>query len=53
MRHLLVGLTLVMFDIEHFKAVNDTYGHPAGDAALKQLAARIEFEARGYRAELF
>ena len=35
------GLALAMCDIDHFKRVNDTYGHPAGDAVLREVCRRI------------
>ncbi|WP_435273920.1 GGDEF domain-containing protein [Psychrobium sp. nBUS_13] len=38
--------SLVMLDIDHFKQINDTHGHPAGDAILQQLAAIIKESMR-------
>jgi diguanylate cyclase (GGDEF)-like protein len=40
-------LALVLADIDHFKKVNDAHGHQAGDAVLRDVAARLENVAFG------
>ena len=37
---------LVMIDVDHFKAINDTFGHPQGDSVLRQLAGLLQQELR-------
>jgi diguanylate cyclase (GGDEF)-like protein len=40
------NLVCLMLDIDHFKQVNDTWGHAAGDAVLRELTQRIESQVR-------
>jgi len=40
------SLALVMVDIDHFKSVNDTHGHPVGDVVLREVARRVAEEVR-------
>jgi len=40
-------LSVLVCDIDYFKAVNDTHGHDAGDSVLKQFAARLKRNVRG------
>ena len=39
-------VSLLIFDIDHFKIVNDSYGHPVGDQVLQMVASRIKDELR-------
>jgi two-component system, cell cycle response regulator len=42
------ALSLIMADLDHFKAYNDIYGHQAGDQALRQLGGLLRRSSRSY-----
>ncbi len=39
-------LALILLDIDHFKGYNDRYGHPTGDAVIRQVADKLNHSAR-------
>ena len=43
-----VPLSLLLIDLDHFKQVNDTFGHPFGDQVLRRVSARMKSALRRY-----
>ena len=45
-KHVSLPLSMIIFDIDHFKKINDTYGHGTGDVILKELSELIRHNVR-------
>lgn len=48
-----VPLSLIMIDVDHFKAYNDTFGHLEGDNCLKKITATLEKVTKPYKKAIF
>jgi diguanylate cyclase (GGDEF)-like protein len=42
-----IGLAVIMMDLDHFKRINDSFGHDAGDLVLTEVAAMLQKSIRG------